>query len=299
MLAMKTFSLPWRTVGVGLAAMAAPAVGRAATSGPVAGAGLAAAAPELAEPRTAAMPGPAAGSWPAAAATQRAGGEGANPILAGRGAFAGAFGDLARGKRNWQLMAFGLLGLFAIVVVAFVGLAAETRITPYVVEVDKLGRATAFGPAEQTALSDPRIVAATLALFIRNVRAVSSDAVVERELLYRAYANTAGKARDFLDDYFSQPEHDPRLLGQRFTRLVEVGAILPVPGSAVWRVQWTERERPVFVGASREAAWEGYLTVRVRRPRTASVVEDNPLGIYVTDLTWTEVTQPRPDGGAR
>lgn len=228
--------------------------------------------------------------------------EAGNPILAGRGAFAGAFGDLAKGKRNWQLMAFGLLGLFGIVLVAFVRMAAETRITPYVVEVDRLGRAVAFGPAERTARTgepDPRIVEATLSLFIRNVRAVSSDGVVQRELLYRAYANTAARARQFLDAWFAQPEHDPRLLGQRFTRSIEVEAILPVPGSAVWRAQWTEREQPVFVGAVREAAWEGYLTVRVRRPATASVVEENPLGIYVTDLTWTEVTKSRANGGVR
>ncbi|HEV3456358.1 MAG TPA: VirB8/TrbF family protein [Thermoanaerobaculia bacterium] len=232
---------------------------------------------------------------PAAADEAAAG----NPILSGRGAFAGAFGDLARGKRNWQLMAFGLLGLFGIVLVAFVRVAAETRITPYVVEVDKLGRAVAFGPAERTAQTDPRIVAATLALFVRNVRAVSTDGVVQRDLLYRAYANTAGKARQFLDGYFALPEHDPRLLGQRFTRAIEVGAILPVPGSAVWRVQWTEREQPVFAGPSREAAWEGYLTVKVHRPQTASVIEDNPLGIYVTDLAWTEVTKSQASGGAR
>jgi type IV secretion system protein TrbF len=220
-----------------------------------------------------------------------------NPILAGRSAFAGAFGDLAKGKRNWQLVAFGLLGLFGIVLVAFVRLASETRITPYVVEVDKLGRAVAFGPAEQTAQTDPRIVAATLSLFIRNVRAVSSDGVVERELLYRAYANTTAKAREFLDGYFSLPEHDPRLLGQRFTRAIEVDAILPVPGSAVWRAQWTEREQPVFVGSIHESAWEGYLTVKIHRPRTTSVIEDNPLGIYVADLTWTEVTKSQANGG--
>jgi len=238
----------------------------------------------------------------AAAAGRRRAAAAGNPILAGRNAFAGAFGDLAKGKRNWQLVAFGLLGLFGIVLVAFVRLAAETRITPYVVEVDKLGRAVAFGPAEQagwTAQTEARIVAATLSLFVRNVRAVSSDGVVQRELLVRAYANTAGRARQFLDGWFSLPEHDPRLLGQRFTRAVEVDAILRVPGSAVWRVQWTEREQPVFVGAMREAAWEGYLTVKVHRPRTASVVEDNPLGIYVTDLTWTEVTKGQVNGGVR
>ena len=225
--------------------------------------------------------------------------ERANPILAGRGAFAGAFGDLARGKRNWQLVAFGLLGVLTILVVAFVRLASETRITPYVVEVDRFGRAMTFGPAAQTAQTDPRIVEATLSLFIRNVRAVSSDAVIERELLYRAYANTTGKARQFLDGYFSAAEHDPRVLGRNFTRAIEVDAILPVPGSSVWRVQWTERERPLLVGAVHESAWEGYLRVAVRRPRTAAVVEENPLGIYVADVTWTQVTKSQANGGMR
>ena len=196
-------------------------------------------------------------------------------------------------------MAFGLLGVLAIVVVAFVRLASETRITPFVVEVNKLGRATAFGPAEQTAQTDPRIVEATLSLFIRNVRAVSSDPVIERELLYCAYANTTGKARLFLDGYFSVPEHDPRVLGRGFTRAVEMDAILPVPGSPVWRVQWTERERPLVAGAVHESAWKGYLKVAVRRPKTAAVVEENPLGIYVADVTWTQVTQSQTNGGMR
>lgn len=225
-----------------------------------------------------------------------------NPILDGRGAFAGAFGDLARGKRNWQLMAFGLLGLFAMVLAAYVRLASETRITPYVVEVDKLGRAVAFGPAEpirQPARTDPRIVAATLSLFIRNVRAVSSDGVAQRELLGRAYAHAAAGARRFLDGWFSLPEHDPRLLGQRLTRTIEVDVVLPVPGSAVWRVQWTEREQPLFAGAVREAAWEGYLTVSPRPPRTVDGVEENPLGIYVSDLTWTEVARSRANEATR
>jgi type IV secretory pathway TrbF-like protein len=228
-----------------------------------------------------------------------ASGAAGNPVLAGRGAFAGAFADLARGKRNWQLVAFAVLGLFAMVLAAYVRLASETHITPYVVEVDRLGRAVVVGPAEPAAATDPRIVAATLSLFVRNVRAVSADRVIERELLVRAYASAAGRARQLLDDYFSLPEHDPRLLGQRFTRAVEVEAILPVPGSAVWRVQWTEREAPLVAGAVRESAWEGYLTVRIRRPRTTSLIEDNPLGIYVVDLAWTEVTRSQANGGAR
>jgi type IV secretory pathway TrbF-like protein len=223
-----------------------------------------------------------------------------NPILAGRGAFGGAFGDLARAKRSWQVVALGLLAVLAVVVVGYVRLAEEARITPYVVEVDRLGRAVAFGPAEATSETDPRIVEATLSLFVRNVRAVSSDAVMERELLYRGYAHALGKARAFLDEYFSAPEHDPRLLGQSFTRAVEIDAILPVPGSSTWRVQWTEHERPVGIGPAHDAAWEGYFTVSIRRPRVVAALAENPLGIHVVDMTWTEIIRRQaPEGGAR
>src|SRR5579863_5006518 len=87
--------------------------------------------------------------------------EAVNPILAGRGAFAGAFGDLARAKWNWQVVALGLLAVLAVVVVGYVRLAEQARVTPYVVEVDKLGRAVAIGPAERMGETDPRMVEAT------------------------------------------------------------------------------------------------------------------------------------------
>ncbi len=68
-----------------------------------------------------------------------------SPFLAARTEFTNAFGDLARGKRNWQLMAFGLGGLLALVTVAYVRLAASARVVPYVVQVDRLGQVVAVG----------------------------------------------------------------------------------------------------------------------------------------------------------
>jgi type IV secretory pathway TrbF-like protein len=222
----------------------------------------------------------------------------ANPILAGRGAFAGAFGDLARAKRSWQVVALGLLAVLGVVAVGYVRLAEQARITPYVIQVDKLGRAVAVGPAERTVETDPRVVEAALSLFVRNVRAVSSDAATERELLFRAYAHVLGRARDYLDGYFALAEHDPRVLGQSLTRAVEIEAILPVPSSSVWRVQWTEHDQPVGIGTARDSAWEGYFTVTVRRSKVVTALEENPLGIYVSDMTWTEILKRTKEGGA-
>src|SRR5207247_7356006 len=67
-------------------------------------------------------------------------------------------------------------------------------------------------------------------------------------------------------------------------------AVLRGPDSDVWRLQWTETERSTQPGgATRTMAWEAYLTVRLAPPRTAETVQDNPLGVYVTSMNWTQV----------
>src|SRR5712675_1856212 len=76
----------------------------------------------------------------------------ANPdpaYIRGRAEFASVFGDLAKGKRNWQLAAFGALGVAVVLALGVVSLATTSRITPYVVEVDKLGRVQSVGPADR------------------------------------------------------------------------------------------------------------------------------------------------------
>ncbi|HXU30934.1 MAG TPA: VirB8/TrbF family protein [Thermoanaerobaculia bacterium] len=214
------------------------------------------------------------------------------PYFEGRRAFGGMFGDLARGKRNWQLIAFAQTALLGAVLLAYLRISLEARITPYVVEVDRHGRAMAFGPAEQLKKTDARIAIAELSLFVRDLRAVSSDVSAQREFLLRAYAHVTDDARSFLDAYFADPDHDPRLLGQRLSRTVEVTSILRLPDSDLWRIQWVERELPL-AGPTRETAWEAVATVAVRPPKSIERIEANPIGLYVTHLDWVQIATPK------
>jgi type IV secretion system protein TrbF len=213
--------------------------------------------------------------------------------LAARREFEGVFGDLARGKRNWQLMSFLLAGLLAVVLLGFLRVSLEARVTPYVVEVDRLGQAVAFGPAERLRRTDNRLVTYQLALLIRNLRFVSPDLEAQREHLFAAYAFVSGGARAALDEYFVKPANDPRVLGRSLTRQVEVTSVLQVPGSSTWKVSWRETERPRTAGGERRTAWEAYLQVQVSPPTTVPAVLVNPLGVYVTDINWTQVAEGR------
>ena len=212
-------------------------------------------------------------------------------MLRGRYEFARQFSDLAKGKRNWQLVAFGSLGLLALSVVGLVTLALQSRVVPYVVEVDRLGRAEAIAPAEAVPAVADRVVTAAVARFVADIRTAYPDPVAQRDAVYRAYAHVAGDAQGYLEGYFSDPVNDPRQKGRGYRRAVEVTNVLPVPGGVeggptTYRVQWNEREESPREG-TRERAWEGYLSVTVAPPTTTEAVERNPLGVYVTDLSWS------------
>ena len=221
----------------------------------------------------------------------------ANRLITARNEFANAFGDLAKGKRNWQLMAFALTGLLAMVTLAYVRLAAASRVVPYVVAVDRLGQVVAVGTAEEFKSPDERLVTSQLAHFVRSIRTVLPGAAsaAQAELVRRGYAFVAPDAAGFLNEYFASPRNDPRVLGTRLTRQIDVASVLRVPNSDVWRLQWTETERPTQVGGPvRTTAWEGYVTVKMIPPATAETIQDNPLGLYVTSVSWTQVSEGAP-----
>src|SRR3989441_13052203 len=127
-----------------------------------------------------------------------------NPFLAARHEFMNAFGDLARGKRNWQLIAYALAGLLALVALADLRLAASSRVVPYIVQVDRLGQVGTVGPADDLQRPDQRPVASEPPPFIPSIRpglpagaAAGRTAVLRRAPAFVA----AGAARLLKHDF--------------------------------------------------------------------------------------------------
>ena len=241
---------------------------------------------------------------------------GTNPwvdaVARGRVEFAGAFGDLARARRNWQLVAFGALVVAGVMSVGFVTLATQSRITPYVVEVDRLGRARAFAPAERIATADQRVVTSTVAGWVRDIRTVVADPVAQQDMVRRAYAFVDQGTAAWLDAYFTDPARDPRELASTLSRTIEVSSVLQLPGTTgspsrgggsapntptTWKVAWLETDYPRGGGPATTAAWEGYVTTRQTPPATSDRMEANPLGLFITSVNWTQVTARRPTTG--
>jgi type IV secretory pathway TrbF-like protein len=241
-----------------------------------------------------------------AKATQAAVETGDGRILAARHEFVNAFGDLARGKRNWQIVAFSLLALLGATLTTLAKLSLASRVVPYVIEVDKLGQITSVGPADVLRVPSPGLVSSQLAGFVRDVRTVlpAQAAKAQVDLMTRAYSfvDQSSPAAGNLNTYFADPKNDPRILGQTLTREVRVTSVLPVPGGndsgSTWKLRWTETEISLQTGvAPHTTAWEGYLTVKFRAPTTVPAVQMNPLGLFVSTLNWTEIVDGGIDSG--
>ena len=103
--------------------------------------------------------------------------------------------------RSWRLMAFGSLALSFGLASGLVWQSARGTITPWVVQVDKLGQAQAVAPASAGYQPSNPEIAWHLARFVENVRSIPTDPVVLRQDWLQAYDYTSQSGALALNDY--------------------------------------------------------------------------------------------------
>ncbi len=186
--------------------------------------------------------------------------------------------------RNWRLIALGNLGLAAGLAAALVWQSARGTVTPWVVQVDKLGEAQAV--AASTAAyrpTDPQI-AWHLARFIEEVRSIPADPVVLRQDWLEAYNYTTDKGALALNGYARAS--DPFASVGTTQVSVEVSSVIRASETS-FRVAWTER-RYVDGALAATERWSAILTVVIQVPTDAERLKKNPLGLYVHALNWSK-----------
>jgi type IV secretion system protein VirB5 len=190
--------------------------------------------------------------------------------------------------RNWRLMAFGALAITAGMSGALAWQSVQSRVTPYVVEVDRLGEARAVSEADRNFTpTDPQI-AWHLAKFVENVRTVSLDPVLMRRNWLSAYDFATQRGAVFLNDY-ARAANPFAGIGDKAVS-VEVTSVVRASDRS-FQVKWVESsyQRGAISG---QAHWTGILTVMVKPPANADILRKNPLGLYVDAIDWSREVEP-------
>jgi len=199
---------------------------------------------------------------------------------------------LNRALRNWQLISFLLVISNTVLVSAYVERASSSRYVPYIVEVSPQGTTTYAGPIEAVDTPEERLIVQQLRAFVWSLRLVVDDPAAQQEMVARAYALADEPVRRQLDRYFSKPENDPRILAPKASRAAQQITVLRLPRTTdTYQVQWTEVTtfRTAF-GHREERSYQGLITVDLARRLPPEALAHNPLGLLVTEFTWTETT---------
>ena len=211
-----------------------------------------------------------------------------NPYLAARREWDERYGHLITRERNWRILAF-ICALAALLAIGgMIRLSTKSRIVPFVVAMDSLGRAVAAGPAEQASPSDDRLKRATLFTWVEDLRTVTTDGNAQRKAIDRVYAHIGGgtQAQTFITEFYRGDP--PQKRASTETVGIEVRSVLPTT-DRTFEVEWTETTRDLYGAIKGRDNWKAVFTIAINPPTDERMTRINPLGIYVTNASWGKV----------
>ena len=211
-----------------------------------------------------------------------------NPYVAARREWDERYGDIITRAKNWRFMAVLSAMATLVAVVGIVVLSARTKVVPFVVAIDSLGRTVAAGPAEVTTTTDERLKKAVLFTWIEELRLVTTDSFAQRKAIDRVYAHLAmgSEAQAFVTAFYRGDP--PQKRGQTQTVSIDVKSILP-NSNRTYEIEWIETTHDLNGGILATDHWKGSFTIALNPPGEERLMRVNPLGIYVTDAAWTRV----------
>jgi type IV secretory pathway TrbF-like protein len=185
--------------------------------------------------------------------------------------------------KNWRLVSFGTLGMALLLGGGMLWQASQSRVTPYVVQVDKFGAVQAIGPAVQNYSPTDAEIAWYLARFVTDVRSLSLDPIVVRRNWLEAYDYATDHGALFLNQY-AQANDPFQAVGER-TISVQITSVVRASDNS-FQVKWTEQ---IFEhdALARTEHWTAILSVVTKQPTTAEILNKNPLGLYVNGVNWS------------
>ena len=136
--------------------------------------------------------------------------------------------------KNWRLMAFGGLFLTAGLSSALIWQSMQSRVVPYVVEVDRLGEARAVTKADVAYHPSDALVAWQLARFVEAVRSISLDPVLMRRNWLSAYDFVTRRGARFLAGILSHAGEMAAVSNQRVNSYKRLVSGMEAPSHVNW-----------------------------------------------------------------
>jgi type IV secretion system protein VirB5 len=215
-------------------------------------------------------------------------GSGKSPYLAARDEWNERYRDLIVAARNWRLLAVTSSVVALVAVLGLIVIGAKPKVIPYIVAVDNLGKVVSQGTAVQASVADDRLIRAALWSWVQDWRMVSSDATVEKNAIARVYAQIGNGTPAAIRISDAYRDESPLKLAQTETVSVNVRALYASSKDS-YEVEWTEAIFDLKGEQIGTQNYKGVITISIHPPDDEGLARVNPLGIYVTNVSWSKV----------
>lgn len=215
-----------------------------------------------------------------------------HPALSAKNVWNANIAELHNKIRIWQLVTFLLLFITLTAVSGLIYIGLKVKYVPYVVEVDKLGETVVVKPITTGTVQDTRIIRARVAEFIRDLRVVSFDNAMQRDIIYRVYASLrkGDPAINKVNVFYNDLETNPFEKSKEHT--VEIQIISLVANTdTTYQVDWSERTFNQSGILKTIQTYRALVTIYLIDTAIDSVDDliKNPLGIYIKDFNISEL----------
>ncbi|AIL64747.1 conjugal transfer protein TrbF [Rickettsiales bacterium Ac37b] len=206
-----------------------------------------------------------------------------NPYVEARREWVERYGDYIVQAKNWRISTLVVSSIAVILAISI----TKNKIIPYIVQVDKLGKIEAVEQALAYKTPDHKIIKSELASFIEKARSISADNIVQKKALEKIYAYLPkGKSASlFVQEYINH--HNPFELARNVTQAVEISSILQVSDKS-WQIEWQELTRDLHGNLISSSKWKAALSIEFSAPNQEEDILMNPLGLFITELSWTK-----------
>jgi type IV secretion system protein VirB5 len=211
-----------------------------------------------------------------------------SPYLAARDEWNERYRDLILAARNWRLLAVTSSMVALVAVLGLIVIGAKPKVIPYIVAVDNLGKVVSQGTAVQASVADDRLKRAALWSWVQDWRMVSSDAAVEKNAIERVYAEMGNGTPAAIRISDAYRDGSPLKLAQTETVSVNVRALYASSKDS-YEVEWTETTFDLKGEQMGTQNYKGVITISIHPPEDEGLARVNPLGIYVTNVSWSKV----------
>jgi type IV secretion system protein VirB5 len=215
-------------------------------------------------------------------------GSGKSPYLAARDEWNERYRDLIVAARNWRLLAVTSSVVALVAVLGLIVIGAKPKVIPYIVAVDNLGNVVNQGTAVQASVADDRLKRAALWSWVQDWRMVSSDTIVEKNAIERVYAEIGNGTPAAIRISDAYRDGSPLKLAQTETVSVNVRALYASSKDS-YEVEWTETTFDLKGEQIGTQNYKGVITISIHPPEDEGLARVNPLGIYVTNVSWSKV----------